>query len=154
MKRTFCILAAFSVLGCDDPAIRVPVEFEAARGRDLPNVETVMSVGFDGVHVAIEGMLRHYCEDFSAVASQWTDDPRSVVTLYVQSKPSTGVCNDHSSRYRYTASIEVQQPVTASLTAWEVRVYHRGTRLPVPPWGPAELFPDWRLSGTHHIEVR
>ena len=134
MKRTFWILAAFSVLGCSDPAIPVPVEFEIARGHEPPHVDTVMSVEFDGAHIVIEGMIWRFCEDFSAVASQWTDSPRSVVTLYVQSGPASGVCVDQSQIHQYTASIEVQPRTATGITAWQVRVYHRGKRIPVPPW--------------------
>jgi hypothetical protein len=134
MKRPFLILAALSVIGCDDPPIPVPVEFEAGRWPEPPSVDTVMSVGLDGAQVEVEGRLWHYCEDFSAVAAQSIDNQRSVVTLYVKSEPATGACFDQSQIYRYNATIEVQHPVATGPIVWIIRVYHRGVRIPVPPW--------------------
>ena len=146
IRSPLCILAAFSVLGCDDPAIPVPVEFEIAEavGR-TPGVDSVTSTLFVGEDLVVGGVIWFHCERFSAVASEWNGDRRATVTLFVESEPNTDE-RCYTSAYlrpptswrplRYTATIQVEQPVTASLIAWEVRVYHRGTRLPVPPWGP------------------
>ena len=83
----------------------------------------------------IEGVIFRYCESFFADATQWTDDARSVVSLYVLSRPPVGgICNNQTQFRRYTASIEVQQPVEMGPTVWKVHVYHRGKRIPIALW--------------------
>ena len=47
--------------------------------------------------------------------------------------PEGTVCNSVTVALPYTASIQVQPFVAIDRSAWDVRVYHRGKPLPVPP---------------------